>query len=37
MGRAVQALEYLRWLAGVAPDVLNIVVSGGNRAGLARP
>ncbi|MBI3503654.1 MAG: glycosyltransferase [Proteobacteria bacterium] len=36
-GRAVQAVDYLRWLAGVAPDVLNIVVSGGNRATLARP
>jgi hypothetical protein len=36
-GRAMQAVEYLRWLAGVAPDVLNIVVSGGNRATLARP
>jgi hypothetical protein len=37
MGRALQALEYLRWLSGIAPDVLNIVVSGGNRATLARP
>jgi hypothetical protein len=37
MGRAVQSLEYLRWLAGIAPDVLNIVVAGGNRVGLARP
>ncbi len=36
-GRAAQSLEYLRWLAGLAPDVLNIVVSGGNRATLARP
>lgn len=37
MGRALQALEYLRWLSGIAPDVLNIVVSGGNGATLARP
>jgi|GEM_PF-3494016 len=36
-GRALQALEYLRWLASVAPDVLNIVVKNGVEAALARP
>ncbi len=37
MGQAMQALDYLRWLAATAPDVLNIVVAGGNRVLLARP
>ncbi len=37
MGQAMQALDYLRWLAATAPDVLNIVVGGGNRVLLARP
>ena len=36
-GRALQALEYLRWLAAVAPDTLNIVVKNGIEASLARP
>jgi glycosyltransferase involved in cell wall biosynthesis len=36
-GRALQALEYLRWLASVAPDVLNVVVKNGIEASLARP
>jgi hypothetical protein len=36
-GRALQALEYLRWLAATAPDVLNIVVKNGVEATLARP
>jgi glycosyltransferase involved in cell wall biosynthesis len=36
-GRALQALEYLRWLAAVAPDVLNVVVKNGIEASLARP
>jgi len=36
-GRALQALEYLRWLAAIAPDVLNVVVKNGIEASLARP
>ena len=36
-GRALQALEYLRWLAAIAPDVLNVVVKNGCEAALARP
>ncbi|MBL8807410.1 MAG: glycosyltransferase [Rhodospirillales bacterium] len=37
IGRANTALEYLRWLAGIAPDVLNIVVKNSDLATLARP
>lgn len=37
IGRASVALEYLRWLAGIAPDVLNVVVKNSNMAILARP
>jgi glycosyltransferase involved in cell wall biosynthesis len=37
LGRAAQALDYLRWLMSLDPSPFNIAVGRGNRAVLAKP
>lgn len=37
LGRAAQALDYLRWLVALDPSPVNIVVGQGTRAILAKP
>lgn len=37
LGRAAQALDYLRWLVSLDPSPVNIAVGRGNRAILAKP
>ncbi len=37
LGRAAQALDYLRWLAALDPSPVNIVVGAGTKALLAKP
>lgn len=37
LGRAAQALDYLRWLVSLDPSPVNIAVGRGNRAMLAKP
>lgn len=37
LGRAAQALDYLRWLVALDPSPVNIVVGKGSRAILAKP
>ncbi|MFY8153040.1 MAG: citrate/2-methylcitrate synthase, partial [Hyphomicrobiales bacterium] len=37
VGRAAQALDYLRWLVALDPSPVNIVVGKGARALLAKP
>lgn len=37
LGRAAQALDYLRWLVALDPSPINILVGKGSRAVLAKP